>query len=796
MVLPPQNGIVGSDYGDGSSYLTPFDIFFNTYKILDINFFDLNDLDTNSFIYKFRTSVAYWFYTLRFISSAILLCILVYVGIKMAISSVADDKAKYKKMLIDWCCSLALIFLLQYIGIGIIYLNNTIVDGLRSILVEGDLVEIKDLMNDLALNAVTGIGISSIVSVGIYCGIVAQSIFFFISYLNRMLKIGFLIIISPLISLTYAIDKMGDGKAQAVNNEAKEFLYTVFIQPFHGITYIALINPAFKLVTGASAINIFSLPNLFQSAEFNKLANGLLAILCLKFINNGEKIVRKIFGFADDNSKTSMAAGAVAAVALVSNAKKIGTSTRSGINMAKRKATDIGNALGADIGKLKNSDLYNKLSNSKAAQSSKRITNQLMNKAQNTAKLLPTIKRNPNRFQGIKNLANSASTLAGKYKGSGLQKAVNLSKRHIRKGMPIALGAMGMMMAYSTGDTGVLSAHATGKGITDGSRALFNSSTNTQADWERKNMQDVDDAEHNELMDDIEAAKDEIEEMGYDKNITSSEAKQMSNSPEAKALAERIKDAQKKVKQEQSEYNKAERAAQAARETIAKEQENKAKAKSHAERSKAQKKIDAATKELKNREDQKTAREKSIARAQLEADTLKERSDKYKKLENAVQKRDLLEKQKLEYYTEDAMKDRIRRKMSGPSNSELEKKKSKILQLIMKFQLEQSNSETGEISESDSDNARLIADNITGAVDIAVLKGKTPTSVDKIMKNSIPTNDKASKTLENINKTVEEYEKLKKEASIAQAFSRHLNYNGEIEDLVNAMYGNLRNREK
>ena len=176
--------------------------------------------------------------------------------------------------------------------------------------------------------------------------------------------------------------------------------------------------------------------------------------------------------------------------------------------------------------------------------------------------------------------------------------------------------------------------------------------------------------------------------------------------------------------------------------------------------------------------------------------TEKERSDKYKKLENAVQKRDLLEKQKLEYYTEDAMKDRIRRKMSGPSNSELEKKKSKILQLIMKFQLEQSNSETGEISESDSDNARLIADNITGAVDIAVLKGKTPTSVDKIMKNSIPTNDKASKTLENINKTVEEYEKLKKEASIAQAFSRHLNYNGEIEDLVNAMYGNLRNREK
>jgi hypothetical protein len=42
--------------------------------------------------------------------------------------------------------------------------------------------------------------------------------------------VGFLILISPLITISYAIDKMGDGRAQALNNWFKEFIYNVIIQ--------------------------------------------------------------------------------------------------------------------------------------------------------------------------------------------------------------------------------------------------------------------------------------------------------------------------------------------------------------------------------------------------------------------------------------------------------------------------------------------------------------------------------------------------------------------------------------
>lgn len=62
-------------------------------------------------MYKFRTAVAVWYYALRTIASAILLVVLIYVGIRMAMSTVsAEQKASYKKMLVDWTVSLVLIF--------------------------------------------------------------------------------------------------------------------------------------------------------------------------------------------------------------------------------------------------------------------------------------------------------------------------------------------------------------------------------------------------------------------------------------------------------------------------------------------------------------------------------------------------------------------------------------------------------------------------------------------------------------------------------------------------------------
>ena len=43
-----------------------------------------------------RKNIAIWYYALRNLAIGILLAILIYVGIRMAISTVASDEAKYK----------------------------------------------------------------------------------------------------------------------------------------------------------------------------------------------------------------------------------------------------------------------------------------------------------------------------------------------------------------------------------------------------------------------------------------------------------------------------------------------------------------------------------------------------------------------------------------------------------------------------------------------------------------------------------------------------------------------------
>ena len=52
---------------------------------------------------------------------------------------------------------------------------------------------------------------------------------------------AFLTLIAPIVSLTYPIDKMNDGKAQAFNMWLKEYIFNALLQPFHLIIYFIFI---------------------------------------------------------------------------------------------------------------------------------------------------------------------------------------------------------------------------------------------------------------------------------------------------------------------------------------------------------------------------------------------------------------------------------------------------------------------------------------------------------------------------------------------------------------------------
>lgn len=307
------NIVEGTFFSDKT--LTPYDILFNKVALLDVNFFNIPEDGT--VISNMRLAVAGWYYVMRNIAATILLCVLIYVGIRMAISTVASDKAAFKKMLVDWVCSLALIFLVQYIIIFTFAVNEALVKALAEAGGGADALvdaieNIKDIANDW-------LGMNSIPATIAYCMIIAQTIGLVFSYFNRMLKIAFLMIISPLITLTYSMDKMGDGKAQALNTWLKEFVYTVLLQSFHCIIYMAFIGMALSILD-------------VGGNEENNLGGAILAVLCIKFTKDAEKILGKIFQFEGSTSEASIGAGMALSAVALSQAKNFGKGTRNAIN--------------------------------------------------------------------------------------------------------------------------------------------------------------------------------------------------------------------------------------------------------------------------------------------------------------------------------------------------------------------------------------------------------------------------------------------------------------------------------
>ena len=92
-------------------------------------------------------------------------------------------------------------------------------------------------------------------------------------YLKRMLTVAFLMVISPLITITYSIDKARDNQAQAYKTWIKEFLVNLFIQPLHALLFL---------------IFMYSVYGIMERAP-------LLAIVFLASLSRGEQLVRKIF---------------------------------------------------------------------------------------------------------------------------------------------------------------------------------------------------------------------------------------------------------------------------------------------------------------------------------------------------------------------------------------------------------------------------------------------------------------------------------------------------------------------
>lgn len=74
-----------------------------------------------------------------------------------------------------------------------------------------------------------------------------QLISMVIIYFKRLFMVAILIAIFPLIMMSYAVDKMGDGKSQTLSLWFKELLSNIFLQSVHAIIYVVLIEMGLEI---------------------------------------------------------------------------------------------------------------------------------------------------------------------------------------------------------------------------------------------------------------------------------------------------------------------------------------------------------------------------------------------------------------------------------------------------------------------------------------------------------------------------------------------------------------------
>ena len=258
---------------------------------------------------EMQASISKWYIALRTIALVGLLSVLLYIGIRIILSSSsANDKAKYKNMLKDWIVAICILFTLHYMMAFMLemtaslnhIINNNVVESSSSETPEGSTGEYK---TDKLMNAVReGVGDSyedaSALNTAsytiMYLALVILTGVFTVQYLKRVIYMAFLTMIAPMIALTYPLDKIKDSKAQAFSFWLREYIFNCLIQPVHFLLYTLLI----------SNVGDFATNNIIYS------------VVALGFLVPAEKLINEMFGMKSATPVGTLGAAAGGAVVM------------------------------------------------------------------------------------------------------------------------------------------------------------------------------------------------------------------------------------------------------------------------------------------------------------------------------------------------------------------------------------------------------------------------------------------------------------------------------------------------
>lgn len=279
------------DLAEASSRINIEDLIFNNVPILDVDFFDSNlskyvdagklteDKVKNSPAAILRKNIAAWYFGIRNASIVAMLLILVYLGIRLAISTVSGTKAKYKGMLEAWLMGFIAMFFIHYFMIIVLDANNLLI-GIFKQALDGQLQGSASLYDTIRTRAYSFKLSEGVPATVIYMVLVYYLIRFLYIYVKRYFTVNILALMGPIVAAKYSYDKISKGKTSALTDWMYDFTMNVLLQSVHGILYATFMLIAFDLSTT-------SIPGF------------VLALCMLNFIFKAEDLFLKIFKFTD-----------------------------------------------------------------------------------------------------------------------------------------------------------------------------------------------------------------------------------------------------------------------------------------------------------------------------------------------------------------------------------------------------------------------------------------------------------------------------------------------------------------
>lgn len=352
---------------------SPEKIFTNQYPILNANLFSVDDNSTStgwvkfnglqdfkegagkSTIVKIKNAVAGIYILLRNVGAIVLLCLLIYTGIRIVLSArMPEEQSKWKMYLFDWLKALGLLVFIHLIMIGIFKITDLLASSLAETFT-GDSSMTK-IIRDGFWNSWDSAPLT--IYLIMYAYTTYLTIVFAFAYFKRVIWTSILIVIAPVVAVLYAVG--GQGKDIYIK-WFREYLVNCLIQPFHIVVYYILIMLPLQVVDQSNAdFNFFSLNG---TADISVLIYALIAISLIK---PAEKFIRGLFGMngqiagtasydsgkqvldsiANAIKQTVMTAATVAAAATTGGASLAATAGVKGAALSKGAAAGAGAATG------------------------------------------------------------------------------------------------------------------------------------------------------------------------------------------------------------------------------------------------------------------------------------------------------------------------------------------------------------------------------------------------------------------------------------------------------------------